>query len=316
MGINNEEIKEAIINKHKSETKEERKIFKIDGEDTKYLVSNYGAIINSKTGKELSLHEQNYGYYGFTVSHNGKSHSYKIARVVAECFIPNDDPDKTQVNHISGNKKDNGVWNLEWVTPSENQQHALNNGLFNSYKAPSDQSIIIQACKMLQECVGIPEISSKLGLSETSISRILTGKTHKYITSKYDFSKRRDKINSGPKASIPDETIHEICKRWLKNDLAKNIAKDFNIPENTVYGIVKNKYKAYSHIVEQYDFSNRTKNKRTDITSDSVVHTICKMLGDGFSVKEISEKTGMGISGITKIKYHKRRTDISSKYNF
>lgn len=113
VNITNDEINETRINQFKQKIKEERKVFKIDGEDTKYLVSNYGVIINSKTSKELKLHEQNYGYYGFTISHKGKTHSYKIARIVAEYFIPNDDPDKNQVNHISGDKKDNGVWNLE-----------------------------------------------------------------------------------------------------------------------------------------------------------------------------------------------------------
>ena len=57
----------------------------------------------------------------------------RVHRMVALAFIDNPD-NKPYVNHINGNRSDNNVENLEWVTSSENAIHAHKNGLVGYQK--------------------------------------------------------------------------------------------------------------------------------------------------------------------------------------
>lgn len=70
----------------------------------------------------------NFGYYRVSLSKAGKYKKLHVHTVVAMSYIPNPF-NKSQVNHKDGNKLNNTVENLEWNTPSENMQHAFDNGL-------------------------------------------------------------------------------------------------------------------------------------------------------------------------------------------
>lgn len=103
-----------------------------------YQVSNlgnvkslcYGArnIRKSNVHKILKHSPNNWGYHKVQLYKNGKSQMLYIHRLVASLFIPNPE-NKVQVNHIDGNKENNTVSNLEWATPRENLEHAINLGL-------------------------------------------------------------------------------------------------------------------------------------------------------------------------------------------
>lgn len=109
-----------------------REIWKdIEGYEGLYQISNLGRVKSFKRyseGKILKARKVTKGYLQVTLLKNGKGKNKKVHRLVAQAFImnPNNCP---QVNHINGNKTDNTVQNLEWVTNKENVQHAWNNGL-------------------------------------------------------------------------------------------------------------------------------------------------------------------------------------------
>lgn len=68
------------------------------------------------------------GYLSVALWKDNKKHECLIHRLIAEIFIPNPE-NKPEVNHKDGDKAYNHYANLEWVTPSENMQHAVDNGL-------------------------------------------------------------------------------------------------------------------------------------------------------------------------------------------
>lgn len=102
------------------------KFKKVDNHPT-YLVSNDGKIYNTIRQSFLTPRKRqgNIGYC--SVSLNNKH--YSIHKLVAIHFIPNDDEQKTMINHIDGDRFNNRVENLEWVTQSENMRHAFDTNL-------------------------------------------------------------------------------------------------------------------------------------------------------------------------------------------
>jgi hypothetical protein len=109
-----------------------------------YEISNLGRVkrletlVKNRGGyrlvKERILkipYSPNLRYYSIFLS-NGKVKQHYIHRLLAIAFIPNP-LNKEQVNHKDGNKLNNSLSNLEWVTKSENQIHAIQNGLINLF---------------------------------------------------------------------------------------------------------------------------------------------------------------------------------------
>lgn len=77
-----------------------------------YSVSNKGRVKKDSTGQIMVL-SKNGGYCRITISKH-------VHRLVADAFIEKPNEEKCWVDHIDGNRSNNNVENLRWVTPSEN----------------------------------------------------------------------------------------------------------------------------------------------------------------------------------------------------
>ena len=88
-----------------------------------YTIREDGTITN-KDGSVKTPYGK--GYETVKLYYNGRYNQHYVHRLVAEAFI--DGRDET-VNHKDGNKRNNHVSNLEWMSYSDNNKHARENGL-------------------------------------------------------------------------------------------------------------------------------------------------------------------------------------------
>jgi hypothetical protein len=101
----------------------------IKGYESNYQISNLGRVKSNYRIKKLKGSITKKGYLSYKLYHiNGSKKSFQSHQLVAKAFIDNIDG-KTQVNHKDGNKLNNHVDNLEWVTCKENINHAIETGL-------------------------------------------------------------------------------------------------------------------------------------------------------------------------------------------
>lgn len=179
----------------------------------RYSVSNYGnvrkdyEVIDRSNNRKQVIKEKIitpipnvYGYLKVRCSLSAnKVKNIYIHKLVAKYFIPNPES-KPQVNHINGNKQDNRVENLEWVTAKENINHAWDNKLSNPHSL-----IKIEVDGLQFDSISLA--SKYLNINRNTMSKCI--KLGYYISKKYpviyngvkyiSLKEASSKINLNPK---------------------------------------------------------------------------------------------------------------------
>lgn len=152
----------------------------IDGWPGKYMISTSGQIrsyINTgPRGKILKPYPCKQGYLRVRFGKKTKA----VHRLVLETFLG---PSDLEVNHINGNKSDNRLENLEYLTRSENMIHAYKNGLHSGYGDAHFNAKISKALaiEIYNAKGGYSEIARRYNLKPSLVRKIKVKETWKHI---------------------------------------------------------------------------------------------------------------------------------------
>lgn len=160
-----------------------------------YEVSNTGKVRSWKVprSKGMALEPRvlknklndKTGYYNVTIyDDRGTLKTHYIHRLVAQTFIPTDDPKHTIVRHLDDNRLNNNLENLAWGNQKDNAKDAILNGKIpvgtSAKQSKLTERDIVLAARMRKEGLTHEQIANILGVARSVITALLSGKTYRY----------------------------------------------------------------------------------------------------------------------------------------
>ncbi len=214
-------------------------------------VSNYGRV---KKGTEYIYHgaKTSSGYLETPIPNKRKE---LVHRLVAKLFIPNPD-DLPIVNHKDGNKRNNYVENLEWVTNKDNIIHAIKTGLNKRNKVKLSKRIIQydQKGNRIAEYLSLQEAHRITGITRSSISRVcheFLSQTNGFV---FKFENEEDKYKCHYK--IKDKIIEAVLAKgggpvfYLQN--VAEAAEFFGTTPDNIYSVCQGKLQSSKGYIFKY----------------------------------------------------------------
>lgn len=179
-----------------------------DFDSIKIEVSNLGRV-RELGGGLRSINDNGYGYKTANVYNRDtrKVMVYYVHRLVALTFIGEPPEGKTQINHKDGDKENNAVDNLEWVSAKENIRHMHEEGLntnriyHGKLVRKSDEIVAKAYFEIVSGNLGVAESARKYGMPRTTMSSIVNKYSRKDVTNFIDYL-------------VSSIKIAEVCARY------------------------------------------------------------------------------------------------------
>lgn len=197
-----------------------------------YMVSNHGRV--KRTKKYLNSTDDGIlkpvviknMWPKVSLSKNNTKLNFYIHTLVAEAFI-GARPEGFVVNHIDGDKQNNHVSNLEYISVGDNNRHAFFTGLNNCIgeQNPASKLTELEVNEIRQRyCIteiSYSQLAYEYGISKTQIGDILKGKSWTH-TNKYWLKRAKNKKRYSGKLSKSDiKSINKLIGVIPKNQIAK-----------------------------------------------------------------------------------------------
>ena len=247
---------------------------KVNGYE-EYEVDTDG-VIYGKKGKPLKFSINPKGYCIVVFSVDGETKGFGVHQIVARQFIINDTPEyKTQINHIDGDKANNHVENLEWVTPKENARHSIdvlgNHIEDKNWHAKAIYGVDIKTQKIkyrFSSLIGAARFFAKNDKQARHIQTVLWRALQNYnhhrtyrgciwmYQENYDYTEN-DTINIDNNYVI-DRGMRKLTNedvKWIRDNYipcdpcfgTRGLARKFNINSSTISDIIH--HKTYKEVV-------------------------------------------------------------------
>ena len=157
----------------------------VPGFEGLYAVTEDGRVWNHHLGKWIPpFYVTGYPAVGLKNS-NGYRRKYLVHRLIALTYIPKPE---LVVNHRNGNKRDNRLENLEWLTTKENNWHAIRTDLVGHAQGERCASARLKDVDVLEmrrlreeERLTYKEIAARFKYDESNVSRIINRQLWKHI---------------------------------------------------------------------------------------------------------------------------------------
>ena len=188
-----------------------------------YKIDRFGNVFSNQYGGGFLSHIiTDRGYHVVSLQEiNGRRIQRKVHRLVMMTFCYFDGCEELEVDHKNGDKSNNSVTNLEWVTGKVNVERAINNGLRTAWSNDNNPKAIVSSTDALKiidlalNGLSDEEILIQVPNANISIiSNIVLGNTWTNIISK----DKIDKIKSIRHPEILSyQQKHMICKYYQDN---------------------------------------------------------------------------------------------------
>ena len=198
-----------------------------------YFISNKARIYNFQTKKfiktrKLDSKKHSSPYYKVNLQIVIDNHSFAqvclVHRLMMATFYPIEGMEKLLVNHKDGDKCNDDLSNLEWMTPSGNTLHAIKNGLFKPIYGENHccATITEETAKniinlLLSRKYTHAKIAEMVGTTESIVDSIASKKAWKHLTNELDFSSLKQRL---PKCFTFDQ-IKQCCEFFQNNKIGE-----------------------------------------------------------------------------------------------
>ena len=159
-----------------------------------YTVYEDGTILKKDGSGKMKTYELPTGYLTVGLSSGSWRGSKSVHRIVGETLLPNPN-NLSDIDHINGDRKDNRLCNLRWVSHGENIKHSYSSGRRSAKGSKNARSKLNEQsvhaiCYCLQMGLKVAYVASIFDCSYAIISAIKNGRNWKEISSLYSLSKK------------------------------------------------------------------------------------------------------------------------------